>query len=55
MKRSLQHPYTTRHTIVEARNPRILLMSRIPVLLLQVLQSPRDSAFDVVNPSARSI
>ena len=27
MKRSLQHPYTIRHTIVEARNPRILLTS----------------------------
>ena len=53
-RRGLQHPYTISHTIVEARNPRILLMSRIPVLL-QVLQSPRDSAFDVVNLSARNI
>ena len=38
--------------IAEARNPRLLLMSRIPVL--QILQAPRDSAFDVVNPSARN-
>ena len=49
MRRSLQHPYTTSHTTAEARNPRILLTSRIPVLLLQV---PRENAFDVVNPSA---
>ena len=43
---------------VEARNPRILLMSRTPVLpqvLPQVLQSPRESAFDVVNPTAENI
>ena len=31
MTRSLQVPYTIRHTIVEVRNPRILLTSRIPV------------------------
>ena len=30
------------HTMPEARNPRNLLMNRIPVL-----QDPRDSAFDV--------
>ena len=44
---------TTRHTTVEARNPRILLTSRIPVLL-QVLQNQRGSAFDVVNLSAEN-
>ena len=52
MKRSLQHPYTTSR-MRNPRNPRFLLTSRFPVLL-QVLQSPRDSAFDVVNPSARN-
>ena len=31
MTRSLQVPYTIRHTIVEVRNPRILLMNRTPV------------------------
>ena len=40
--------------IVEARNPRLLLTSRIPVLLLQVPQVPRENAFDVVNHSADS-
>ena len=49
MTRSLQVPYTIRHTIVEVRNPRLLLTSRIPVLPLQV---PRENAFGVVNPSA---
>ena len=42
---------TINHTIVEVRNPRNLLTSRIPVLL-QVLQTPRDSASDGANPSA---
>ena len=55
MTRSLQVPYTIRHMIVEVRNLRILLTSRIPVLLLQVLQVPRENAFDVVNPSADNI
>ena len=41
------------HMTAEARNPKLLLTNRIPVLL-QVLQSPRDSAFDVMNPSARN-
>ena len=36
----------------EARNPRLLLTNRIPVLLLQV---PRESAFDVVLPTAENI
>ena len=40
--------------IAEARNPRLLLTSRIPVLLLQVLQDPRESAFDVVLPTAEN-
>ena len=48
MTRSLQVPYTIRHTIIEVRNPKFLT-NRIPVLLLQV---PRRNAFDVVNPSA---
>ena len=39
--------------IVEARNPRLLLTSRIPVLL-QVLQNPRENAFDVVLPTAEN-
>ena len=48
MTRSLQVPYTIRHTIVEVRNPKFLT-NRIPVLLLQV---PRRNAFAVVKPSA---
>ena len=42
MKRSLQHPYTTSHTTVEARNPRILLTSRIPVLLQVLQRNPKN-------------
>ena len=44
------------HTTAGARNPRNLLASRIPVLLiLQVPQVLRkESAFDVVNPSAEN-
>ena len=40
----------------EARNPRNLLPSRIPALpvLLQILQAPRENAFNVENPSARN-
>ena len=53
MTRSLQHLYTTSHTTAEARNPRFLLTSRIPVLLLQVLQVPRRNAFDVVITFSR--
>ena len=49
-RRSLQVPYTTSHTTAEARNPKLLLASRIPVLL----QVPRRNAFDVVNPSANN-
>ena len=45
----IQHPLIMYLTIAEARNPSLPLMSRIPVL-----QAPRDSAFDVVNPSARN-
>ena len=53
MTRSLQVPYTIRHTIVEVRNPKFLT-SRIPVLLpLQVPQVPRRNAFDVVNHFSR--
>ena len=33
MTRSLQVPYTIRHTIVEVRNSKFLLTNRIPVLL----------------------
>ena len=51
MTRSLQVPYTIRHTIVEVRNPKFLT-NRIPVLLLQV---PRRNAFIVVKPSADNI
>ena len=36
----------------EARNPRNLLMSRIPVLLAP--QVPRENAFDVENPTAEN-
>ena len=36
----------------EARNPRNLLMSRIPVL--QDLQGPRDSAFNVESHTAEN-
>ena len=36
----------------EARNPRNLLTSRIPVLL--VLQVPRENAFNVENPTAEN-
>ena len=36
----------------EARNPRNLLMSRIPVLL--VLQVPRENAFNAENPTAEN-
>ena len=45
------------HTTAGARNPRNLLTSRIPVLLiLQVLQVLRkESAFDVVNLTAENI
>ena len=49
MTRSLQVPYTIRHTIVEVRNPKFLT-NRMPVLL--PLQVPRRNAFDVVNHSA---
>ena len=42
MTRSLQVPYTIRHTIVEARNPKFLT-NRIPVLL--PLQVPRRKCF----------
>ena len=47
---------TMSHMTAEARNPRNLLTSRIPVLLiLQVLQTLRkESAFDVENPSAEN-
>ena len=42
------------HTTAGARNPRNLLTSRIPILLvLQVLQ--RESAFDVESPTAENI
>ena len=41
------------HTTAGARNPRNLLMSRIPVLL-QVLQVPKESASDVVKLTAEN-
>ena len=41
------------HMTAGARNPRNLLMSRIPVLL-QVLQVPKESASDVVKLTAEN-
>ena len=40
------------HMTAEARNPRLLLTSRIPVLQISY-RLQEDNAFDVVNPSAR--